>query len=512
MSITVNDLLHSDVFRQCSPIVAGGSASLNQPVRWVYTHERYDVTQFLSGGEFLLIEGSVLASHACERGLRKYMESLAAADVRGLAVELVDYFTEIPKTLAQCGDELGIPVIGLRTRQPFVLLCQEGNTQIMKEQLQAHMRMDNLSTELNAQFAHANSLDDIAAALHTTLGESALIISSQGEVMAAAGTATARPHEGVEKEYSQKPCDVLTVRKDGFLMANIIISNTIANIDVHTKQRISATLRDVIAPFTPLDARLKIIAQLFRNRPDATSIADSTFADLQTMLHALGYLIDVHCVPFLVSIRAWDNGAALLRSVIDMLSDSLPRDKVSLIYEVEGDCMVGSFMCNDPTWFASLQDFADDRFRSLHRTEALAVFTSDSVVGVRGLLEALRGLRFTAQTNKNSWGKITSSKSFALCRLLSFVNTAHATDAFIYEHAAAILDADATTLDTLCALFDCMGNKTSTCERLGIQRQTLYNRLDKIVQMTGIPQHDTDSWSLLTLGAKFIAQKRRQGE
>lgn len=507
MSVTVRDLLHNDVFRQCSPIVAGGELGLDEPVRWVYTHERYDVTQFLSGGELLLIEGSVLASHACERGLRTYMESLAAADVRGLAVELLDYFTEIPETLALCGDELGIPVIGLRSRQPFVRLCQKSNTQIMKEQLLAHMKMDNLSTELNARFAKANCLSDIATALYATLGEHVLIISPQGEVVAAAGTSTTLQQDATECAHS--PYDILPIRKDGFLIANVIISNTLTNIDAQTKRRVCATLSDAIAPFMPMDTRSKILAKLFEERDAGAAIPSPALEDARSMLHALGYLADVHCSPFLISLRSWNDGAGLLQKMLEVLSDALPQGKVSLIYEVEESSIVGSYICDDPTWFASLNDFTNDRFRALPLGESAAVIAGSSVVGARGLLEAIRSMRFTASHSHNGWGRITTTTESAFAHMLSFAHTDDAIHSFINEYTA-ILGNDPTSIDTLCSLFDCMGNKTSACERLGIQRQTLYNRLDRITQATGIPQHDTDSWSLLAMAAKFVKQLPRQ--
>ena len=34
----------------------GGETGIDNVVRWAYTHESYDVTQFLIGGEFLIIE------------------------------------------------------------------------------------------------------------------------------------------------------------------------------------------------------------------------------------------------------------------------------------------------------------------------------------------------------------------------------------------------------------------------------------------------------------------------
>lgn len=62
---------------------------------------------------------------------------------------------------------------------------------------------------------------------------------------------------------------------------------------------------------------------------------------------------------------------------------------------------------------------------------------------------------------------------------------------------------NAMLIDTLCACFDNLDNKTGACEQLGIQRQTLYNRLDKVTQIVGISPTDKISWSMLLLGAKI---------
>ena len=62
---------------------------------------------------------------------------------------------------------------------------------------------------------------------------------------------------------------------------------------------------------------------------------------------------------------------------------------------------------------------------------------------------------------------------------------------------------NAMLIDTLCACFDNLDNKTGACEQLGIQRQTLYNRLDKVTQIVGIAPTDKISWSMLLLGAKM---------
>ena len=75
MLITVWDVFCAPIFQQCNPQIAAGAAGMRNAVRWAYTQERYDVTEFLVGGEILIIEGSALAEHADDEGLIAYVDA-----------------------------------------------------------------------------------------------------------------------------------------------------------------------------------------------------------------------------------------------------------------------------------------------------------------------------------------------------------------------------------------------------------------------------------------------------
>ena len=93
-------------------------------------------------------------------------------------------------------------------------------------------------------------------------------------------------------------------------------------------------------------------------------------------------------------------------------------------------------------------------------------------------------------------------------RLLSVATAQDAVHTFVSQVAGPLIDADDMLIDTLCVLMDCMGSKTMACEWLGIQRQTLYNRLECVERLTGISQHDTVSWSAMLVGVKLIHELR----
>lgn len=84
MLITVWDVFCAPIFQQCNPQITAGAAGMRNAVRWAYTQERYDVTEFLVGGEILIIEGSALAEHADDEGLIAYVDALHRAKVSAL--------------------------------------------------------------------------------------------------------------------------------------------------------------------------------------------------------------------------------------------------------------------------------------------------------------------------------------------------------------------------------------------------------------------------------------------
>lgn len=508
MAITVEEVFHGAVFQQCDPYVAGGKAGLNNVVRWAYTEERYDVTRFLMGGEFLIIEGSALAKHSDDEGLRTYVDSLAQANISGLAIELVDFFTEIPAVMAQRGDELGLPIIGLRCRQPFVMLCQEINTRIMHEQLRSHMAIDNLSNALNVSLVEARSVQDIAGAIADIIGERVLIISPDGVVCAQAGPEVELSNQ--QNMYDSglaMPDDiVLRIIRDGFTVANVVVSQRMTIMSAEAQHSVMEHLSQALKPFMPLSVRDKLKMKLLGGCKDGILASHEESMDAQSMLHALDYFPQAHCFSFAIGIRQWNGRACVMRNVLSRLRED--DDAFSLLAEVEGEYIIGAFMCDDATCYDALSDYGEQRLRELLPNNDVRILLGGISVNARGMLDTMAGLRFAVRSGKRDWGTICSSNQYAFARMMSIKKTDLAIRAFVSQVAGSLLDADDAVIDTLCTLSDAMGSKTEACGMLGIKRQTLYNRLERIERITGVPQHDSASWSMLLIAARMIRQIR----
>ncbi|MGY2061108.1 PucR family transcriptional regulator ligand-binding domain-containing protein, partial [Nocardia gipuzkoensis] len=115
---TVADILAMPAVRAGEPDVVGGAQGLSRPVRWVHVGEVSDVAALLAGRELILTTGQPLA-HGTRASIA-YLESLAAAGVSGLAVEIGSYVPELGPQIAAAADPLGLPVVELGRVTRFV--------------------------------------------------------------------------------------------------------------------------------------------------------------------------------------------------------------------------------------------------------------------------------------------------------------------------------------------------------------------------------------------------------
>lgn len=503
MSMNVWDVFHDSVFQKCNPCVVAGEQGMKRIVRWVYTHERYDVTKFLSGGEMLIIEGSTLSQHADSADLCAYVDALNRAQVSALVMELVDYFTEVPEALVRRANEVGLPVIGLRFRMPFVTLCQEINTAIAREQLLSHLKVDNLSTTLAKRFSTVTNIAGIARVLADTLGEHVNIIAVYGEVLAS---------EGIESPSSSDNNDI-TLRiapTPGMPIATVVISQRMTMLGADTRRCITALVGQVLPPFINLNIREKIQLKLLRGlqNPD-TRAQPSEIADADGLLHALKLMSDMRALPFAVRIVSWGDRASTFAACVDKARSMMITGRTDLILSLDDDLLMGCILSDDASWFSSMSEFGHDVMRAIVQAggDSIGVVEGILATDAATLLNAIGAVRFASQEKIMS-GAVVSVAASAFRRLLSIDNTLDAVRAFVSQTAGSLEDADDQVINTLCILADCMGNKTIACERLGIRRQTLYNRLERVEQLTGIPQCDSTSWSLALMSAKFIRALR----
>lgn len=557
MTLTMQDVMADPMFERTAPTVEAGEAGMSGTVRWAYTNERYDIASFLSGGELVIIEGSALLSHMDDNEIIRYVDTLVDAGVAGLAIELVEGVRTVPPAMIAHANTRALPIIGMHRRMPFVDLCQSINTAIVKNQLLVQVRTDALATTMRTRLATARSAQDVAKTLNDIFGESVAIFDSDGLVVAHSGP-TIRPAD------AGRPAErtlVLDVRKNGGPLASIEITQRNRLADGQIAEQVSEVIRQVLPAFIQTQPRNAMLAHVLRGPANERHATEQEAGDAAAMLQAIGLDSTNQLVPFVI-------GMDSVSSSIDAVSRCLSGDGTATISggdggDENGVDHVGGRIGEAPAQGAEEGNIVADEgivvdvlegnllfglyAASLGSTDrgnsgnndnsgssASAGKQSDSIAGTRlerrladasalpgiwciygravssvgMLLDECGLLQFAAREMPPAAGTVANLLDAAPKRLLSIERTRDAAGTLQSLMLGDALLGHDSLLRTLEACFDTGGNISKACGLLGIHRQTMYNRLEKIGDMTGVSKDDCMAWPLLLCAAKLAAVGR----
>lgn len=551
MTLTMQDVMADPMFERTAPTVEAGEAGMSGTVRWAYTNERYDIASFLSGGELVIIEGSALLSHMDDNEIIRYVDTLVDAGVAGLAIELVEGVRTVPPAMIAHANTRALPIIGMHRRMPFVDLCQSINTAIVKNQLLVQVRTDALATTMRTRLATTRSAQDVAKTLNDIFGESVAIFDSDGLVVAHSGP-TIRPAD------AGRPAErtlVLDVRKNGGPLASIEITQRNRLADGQIAEQVSEVIRQVLPAFIQTQPRNAMLAHVLRGPANERHATEQEAGDAAAMLQAIGLDSTNQLVPFVI-------GMDSVSSSIDAVSRCLSGEGTATISGGDGDDEngvdhIGGRIGGAPAQGAEEGNIVADEgivvdvlegnllfglyAASLGSTDrgnsgssASAGKQSDSIAGTRlerrladasalpgiwciygravssvgMLLDECGLLQFAAREMPPAAGTVANLLDAAPKRLLGIERTRDAAGTLQSLMLGDALLGHDSLLRTLEACFDTGGNISKACGLLGIHRQTMYNRLEKIGDMTGVSKDDCMAWPLLLCAAKLAAVGR----
>ncbi len=146
MGVTLRDVLGSDALAGAGANVLAGSDHLDRPVRWVHVAELPDIAHLLSGGELLLTTGLGIGETAALQ--RRYVRELAGAGVAGLVVELGRRFAELPREMVDEAERRGLPLVALEHETRYVELTETVHRAIISHQHELLSRAERVSRQL----------------------------------------------------------------------------------------------------------------------------------------------------------------------------------------------------------------------------------------------------------------------------------------------------------------------------------------------------------------------------
>lgn len=160
----VRDVLEAGMLLRGDPQVLVGGHALEARVRWVHVSDSDDVAGLLDGGELLLTTAA--GWRGTDAALRAIAESLAAAGVAGIVLELGARFPVAPPALVAACRARGLALIALERVIKFVAVTEAVHRRIISAQLEAlqeRQRLHELFTGLTLRGAPADTVVHAAA-------------------------------------------------------------------------------------------------------------------------------------------------------------------------------------------------------------------------------------------------------------------------------------------------------------------------------------------------------------
>lgn len=189
VSITVRDVLTLDPLRRARPRVVAGAAGLERSVRWVHVAELPDIAHLLEGGELLLTTGLAIAGDPSLQ--RTYVAQLAGAGAAGIVVELGRTFDAVPQEMACAAEELDLPLVALEHEARFVEVTEVVHREILSRQYALLDRVERVSRELTEQILEGADVGQLITHLAGVFGGVVVFEDAGRHVLAASGPAGA---------------------------------------------------------------------------------------------------------------------------------------------------------------------------------------------------------------------------------------------------------------------------------------------------------------------------------
>ncbi|QLY29759.1 PucR family transcriptional regulator [Nocardia huaxiensis] len=513
MLLSVADVLAMPVVRAGQPEVVGGG-SLDRPVRWVHVSELPDVAKLLVGRELILTTGQALSSGA--DATSAYLESLSAAGVSGLVVELGTYVRELPESVADTADRLGLPVVALHRVVRFVEVTEAVHRVIVADQY--------------AELEFARTVHETFTALSVRRASLAEIVKTAAGMLDASVVLEDLTHRVLALTARHTATSALL---DNWETASRLLPDTDANVvpvGPHTQRWGRLILRSSRVPTARARMVLERAAQTLTlhrmierdrfglHRQAQTGLIDDMIngrltdeRDALALAASLGLSRRSRYLPLAVDVCAATESdpvahqrrtAAILDAALHGVA--LGRATALATPEHGNRVLLILALSRTPDLDDLLTTLCTAILAEVHRVPGV----DRAVIGVGAesdsLLDTARELSQAAHTAEVALSLSPSrprpfyrSGDVRLRGLLSLIRDEPGVQRFAETELSALLRHDIRqTSDltrTLREFLDLAGNKTELAKRLNISRPTLYDRLSRIERILDVDLDDGET-------------------
>lgn len=480
MVMTVRQVFEDAYFFAADPAVVAGFAHLDSPLRWVHASEQRDIAPLLRGGELVLMEAVNLAADtATDADRAAYLRSLSEAGVAALAIELTGRMPVIPAEMVECATGLGLPLIALNRRIPFVQICESINTQLADSSLVRLRLADSMSIALSDTVRELTEIPAMLAVLSAqTHAEVVLMALSGEEIGRAAG-----PGGPVLPLSFSAP-----VSFGGTVVAHLTLRPR-EEADIYlinaALERAPELLAIALLQLRPPSNDERLIGQLFALLDAAVpaEAAAETEERLAEIADKLGVPADAAFVGIVANLSGDIQSLGAVRRALDGLTPGQ-------LSQVVGTDLIVLLWCEDRLGLEKMRAAARARLdgevaAGLPAIVGIGPGSSGRAALVREVAAARSAM---AAVDSPAGGLVVDARELAVPRLLQTLGALQAQpalDAFVEEQLGAFTSLDPDLLATVAALIDNWGSKTAAARALGVRRQTLHHRIARIEGVIG---------------------------
>jgi PucR family transcriptional regulator, purine catabolism regulatory protein len=477
---TVADLLALPTMVPARPEVAVGVDLDRRPVRWIHTSEIYEISPLLKGGEVLLTTGLGLVGMSPD-ALAAYVRSLAAKDVAALMLELGRTFTRAPDALTGAAAEHGLPLVLLHGVVPFIDITETVHAMLLAGEVEQLRAQDRVSTVLNRALLAGRGLADLVGATAAMCGAPVGLFSPSGVLLAGSAVDPTAPtafavEVGVGPWASLVVVPRLAAEESAEVRRTAQLCATAVGICLVQESRVSPTRRTAAA-------------DLVRDLASGRYLPSS---EITSRAGAVGFLVppEHRAVGLAVQVTA----PTAVRSGLSATTEAARSCfGPCLVAEVDGEVLLAvTVPLTNPRQL--LAGFADAVDAELAATVggSLVRLTAGPLVGdAAGLARSVPAAReASALAAKLMLGsRVVLASDLGVYHLLSSVSADPDLERFVEAQLGPLLEQDARAgsdlVVTLDAYLEAGLSKTAAAAALGIRRQTLYGRLDRITRLLG---------------------------
>ncbi len=477
MAFTLADLLDLPVVRGARPeLTHVDGAAGRRVVRWVHTSEIFDIAPLLKGGEALLTTGLGLVGLPAEAH-RSYAAALARVGVTAVLLELGRSLPTAPPALLEEAGRLGLPVVLLHGVVPFIEVTEVAHAAILGEEIAALRSAAELRTQLLTAMADGPGVVGLTGALSQLTGRSATLTAASGELVAGAAAAPA--------EEDGAGVDVMV---GGQTWGRLTLSGP-------PDERGRAAL-EAAAPLIAVEVRRSPSGVSSRRLSAAQLLGDlltgryASPGDLTARALGVGFVVRPGQGVVGCTVRPRSYRSALPGWSQTVQESAARHLGSSVVAERDGQVLLGA-SAHRAGVRRQLAALTADLTAQLGGSGGVLVSAGPLVEDLTGLAGSLRSALDTAELAARMalTSDLVLAEDFALYQLLLTMVDDAALERFTAGQLGPLLQHDARTgaglVMTLDALFVVGLSKSRAAEALGIRRQTLYGRLERISQLLG---------------------------